>query len=447
MSLLLLLLVSALFVAPVSGYIDPVIKSPLPKLGEIMEPPTIEYLISASPQDDKNDPKAFIKNTKNAPDIIGTSFVSNLHQVAAKNPFEVFGMLNQNRKSRLVENRSYSKNTPYENANIMKPPMLKDLSSPAETIANTFWASLPAGMMTFMGPYLMFPYLVKVMDSFICPTICPTMLDNISNTFGPGVSILYGTFVTLTVSILYQRQQDIQNLASKESSLLAVASRNLLSLFKNDEYLAIKAGQTVADQIMTLTQASRGDELMSIMYNDPYGQMLDLLEKKEDQMLDSEKSYTSLIDHCRETIKELYQVRANRLSDEALALPPHHFFILTALTALILMGYTSQIVIESTMHGVAPNESSLIFGLLCSTYMLFYNFATDLNDPFGGIYQVRRSATASHLLQMKWHIINHPLLKGQVDFTTLEKEQGNEDVIVYTPFLNEMWEYNGAKIS
>jgi len=272
------------------------------------------------------------------------------------------------------------------------------------------------------------------------------MLDNISHTFGPGVSILYGTFVTLTVSILYQRQHDIQDLASKESSLLAMTSRTLLSIFKKDKKLAIQAGQSVADQIMILTQASRGDELMGIMYDDPYAQMLDLLEKKEEQLLDSPGSNTNMIDHCRDTIRELYQLRANRLSDEALALPPHHFFILTALTVLILMGYTSQIVIESTMHGLASNESSLIFGLLCSTYMLFYNFATDLNDPFGGIYQVRRSATASHLLQIKWHIINHPLLRGQVYFNKSQKEV-NEDIVAYTQAgLNDMLAYNGLQI-
>jgi len=270
------------------------------------------------------------------------------------------------------------------------------------------------------------------------------MLDNISNTFGPGVSILYGTFVTLTVSILYQRQQDIQNLASKESSLLAMTSRSLLSLLKKDKALAVKAGQSVADQIITLTKASRGDELLSIMYSDPYAQMLDILEKKE-ELLHSEGNSRNLIDHCRGTISELYQVRANRLSDEALALPPHHFFILSALTALILMGYTSQIVIESTMHGVVSNESSLIFGVLCSTYMLFYNFANDLNDPFGGIYQVRRSATASHLLQMKWSLINHPLLRGEINFSKLEKDV-NEDIVMRTPGLDEMWAYNGAQI-
>ena len=54
--------------------------------------------------------------------------------------------------------------------------------------------------------------------------------------------------------------------------------------------------------------------------------------------------------------------------------------------------------------------------------MLFYNFANDLNDPFGGIYQVRRSATASHLLQIKWLIVNDPMLSGEVDFNTLPED-------------------------
>jgi len=441
-----LLLSSIYFIIPINAYVDPVIKSPLPKFGQIMQPPTIEYPIPVDPKKTDNDFTAFINNKKRILDEAGSSHLSNIHKMATKTPFDLFNMYNQNRKSRLVENRSYSKSDPYNDENIMSPPMLKDLSPPTKETTNTFWASLPACMSTFIGPYLMFPHLLKIMDRFICPTTCPTMLDNISHTFGPGVSILYGTFVTLTVSILYERQQDIQNLASKESSILAMTSRSLLSVFKKDKSLAIKAGQAVADQIMTLTQATRGDELMSIMYNDPYAQMLELLETKEEQLLSSQESATGAIDHCRDSIRELYQVRANRLSDEALALPPHHFFILSALTALILMGYTSQIVIESSMHGIASNESSLIFGLLCSTYMLFYNFATDLNDPFGGIYQVRRSATASHLLQIKWHMINHPLLRGQIDFNKQQNEEVNENVVSRTPGLNEMWAYNGAQI-
>jgi len=147
------------------------------------------------------------------------------------------------------------------------------------------------------------------------------------------------------VSILKERKQGIQNLASKESSILAMTSHSLLSIFKKDLH-----------------------------------KCLNILKQKKN-------------DYCH-----------------------------PALTALIFMGYTSQIVIESSLHGIASNESSLIFGLLCSTYLLFYNFATDLNDPFGEKYQVRHSATASHLLKIKWHMINDPMLRGQIDFSKLQKK-------------------------
>ena len=49
-------------------------------------------------------------------------------------------------------------------------------------------------------------------------------------------------------------------------------------------------------------------------------------------------------------------------------------------------------------RGVVPPESCLLFGLLTGTYTLMYNFALDLNQPFDGVYQVRRSAAATSLL-------------------------------------------------
>jgi len=264
------------------------------------------------------------------------------------------------------------------------------------------------------------------------------MLDDVTESFGPGVAILYGTFVSLTLSILYKRKEDIQNQGATESSLLAITTRNMLTLMKKDRMLAIGAGQCAADQIRVLTNGSRGDELMLVMYNDPYSRMLELLETKEEQMLDLQQKPLELINNCRDNIRELFQVRATRLSDEALSLPRNHFFILTFLTVLILFGYTIQISIESTIQGLPSNDSSIVFGLLCAIYILFYNFANDLNDPFGGIYQVRRSATASLLMQLKWFLLNHPTLKGEVDFNAV-KENDDIDVVMRSPGLEEMW--------
>jgi hypothetical protein len=69
---------------------------------------------------------------------------------------------------------------------------------------------------------------------------------------------------------------------------------------------------------------------------------------------------------------------------------------------------------------------------------LFYNFIADLNNPFQGVYQVRRSSTASHLLEAKWLIANHPLLRGEVDFEEVEEEPSGNVVLVRSPGLGDL---------
>jgi len=74
------------------------------------------------------------------------------------------------------------------------------------------------------------------------------------------------------------------------------------------------------------------------------------------------------------------------------------------------------------LAGDPSNETCLLFAALSTIYVLFYNFASDLNGPFQGVYQIRRSCAASHLLQLKWLIANHPLLRGEVDFEVAEED-------------------------
>jgi hypothetical protein len=116
-----------------------------------------------------------------------------------------------------------------------------------------------------------------------------------------------------------------------------------------------------------------------------------------------------LIALCRDTLKDLNKFRATRLSDEALALPPTHFVILNLLTTLILLGYIISILPTVDANGAPSLESSLLFGILCTVYVLFYNFTSDLNNPFEGVYQLRRSSIATYLLEAKWLIANHPV--------------------------------------
>lgn len=334
----------------------------------------------------------------------------------------------KNRKTRMLNDRAYCKTKPFEDEYLYTPPVLSDLSPPPLSLKDKFPLSPPAMMLSFAVPYLSFPFLVQFLDHFV--TIDATTLDILSSKFGPGISILYATFVSVTLSLLYQRRESIQKIAATESSVLAKITHDFLTLFQDDRDLAIAAGQCVADQIRIFSSASRGTELLGIINNDPYAYMMELVEKLEDQWINlTAKNKTrkrrGLLGQTRGTIEELCRLRASRLSHEALSLPPTHFFILNCLTSLILLGFTvdvlSSVTIDEMGAAMISIESNVLFGLLCSLYVLFYNTASDLNEPFSGIYQIRRAAIASNLIQSKWLMANHPLLEGKIDFKVHEE--------------------------
>jgi hypothetical protein len=341
-------------------------------------------------------------------------------------------------QTRIRTDRSYARKGPFKLENIANPPSADDLATPVCGPLEAFWISTPARLLSLFSAYFSFPYVVRFVESFI--TMPPAQLDELTNKFGPGISILYGTFISLTLSILYTRLRTIQDNVGIESSYLVILTRNLISLFRDNRERAILAAQCSADQIRTLVRSSRGAELMLLMYSDPYARMSELIDDHEKESFNKfgyDGRSASLIGSSRDIIKDLYKVRSNRLSDEAVALPPTHFLILLSLTLLILLGYIVSIIPTLDASGNPSIESCLLFAILSTIYIIFYNFASDLNNPFDGVYQVRRSCVASHLLQLKWLIANHPILRGEVDF-----EEANEEadgVHIYSPGLGDLW--------
>lgn len=358
----------------------------------------------------------------------------------AQGTFDAESLLPSARQTRLLKERAYARSEPFAAENITVPPSLNDLAARTREPFEGFWISAPARILSFGISYFSFPYLTQFLDNFV--TMSPSALDEITSKFAPGISILYGTFISLTLSILYNRQRDIQDNVAIECSLITTVTRTLLSLFRDTRERAIDAGQCAADQIRILVRGSRGAELMLLMYSDPYARMLELVDKHEEEVFRRQGnagSAASRIASARDVLKDLNKLRANRLSDESLALPPTHFLILNILTGLILLGYTISILpTVAPKTGEPSNESSLLFGFLTSIYVLFFNFASDLNNPFQGVYQVRRSCAASHLLEAKWLIANHPLLQGEVDF---EDGQDDEETVVEvrSPGLGDFW--------
>jgi hypothetical protein len=90
--------------------------------------------------------------------------------------------------------------------------------------------------------------------------------------------------------------------------------------------------------------------------------------------------------------------------------------------------------------GEPPTESSILFAVLTNIYVLFYYFAADINNPFEGVYQIRRSSSACNLLEAKWLLANNPLVQGEVDFEQLE--EGPDGVAICSPGIGELYFQN-----
>jgi len=206
--------------------------------------------------------------------------------------------------------------------------------------------------------------------------------------FASGLSLIYGAFASLTLSILYDRREAIIDQIESETSLIAVVTQNIMTIFEDDDDRLVEAGQCIADQIRILVMESRGHELMTIIYSDPYIRILNLLSEKQKEQLKETGTSESLIDWTRDLMKDMFQLRGKRLGAESLSLPPTHFIIFAILTVVTLLGFSL-----STLNndGTIANETRFLVSSFVTVYVVFYRFALDLNSPFKGAYQVRRS--------------------------------------------------------
>ena len=127
-----------------------------------------------------------------------------------------------------------------------------------------------------------------------------------------------------------------------------------------------------------------------------------------------------MITEIRSNVKELYRLRTERVSDEALALAPPHFDVMTLLSGLLVTGFVlGTIATDQTDNMLAK----ILFSSLIASYTIFYEMMFDLNRPFDGVYQVRRSTAAMYLLQIKHCISSDPFLKEKVDFEPIRDDE------------------------
>jgi len=322
-------------------------------------------------------------------------------------------------KSRFSHDRSYARREPFKKENLKKQPTMEDFLPPSIPWQESLYLTFPARFLVFGISAGVFPMLV---DNISMITSNNDAFSDLVSKFVPGISILYGTMITLTLDKLYSRQEVLQDSIARESSILSMITKNFLTL-PSEGYgdLILHGGRCIADQVKILVGQSRGQELMTMIASDPYESMVDLLDDAEVRGIEYSDSQNGdltqgqLLSNCRNLLNQLVEIRATRLSHEANSLTVTHFQLINILTVLLLVGYTFSF----SEGGVA---SSVLFGILTTTYLQFYNFANDLNEPFGGVYQIRRAASAVHLLKIKNKLMSHPSLCDLIDFENDDAE-------------------------
>jgi len=80
-------------------------------------------------------------------------------------------------------------------------------------------------------------------------------------------------------------------------------------------------------------------------------------------------------------------------------------------------------------NGIPTEVSRILFSALVVCYTTIYEMAYDLNRPFDGVYQIRRSGAAAHFLQIKHMVAIHPVLRDTITFDPKVDEAADETEI------------------
>ncbi|CAB9517031.1 AarF domain containing kinase [Seminavis robusta] len=368
----------------------------------------------------------------------------------------------------LTEPRAYARADQFENegskntVKIQESPTIDDVACPPSRYGpvGTFfsWSGLPARVVVGALAYFAFPVIIDILETFaavdytqdtvvdlsflqrirfIYPTTYMDIgaepaskivevtiteeerknLASLVNLYIPGISIVLGTYISMTLNILYERMRRLQLTITEEASMLAFCFQVLLDLFSRDRNNLIPSTQSIADQIHVLLRESRGKETMRIIYNDPLANILRIVQRYSRKPNSCTGNDATLVGVVRDCIRQLYELRSRRMNDEALFLAPTHYDVMTFLSILLLVGVALGTVATAQTNGVPTELSRILFAILVVCYTTIYEMSYDLNRPFDGSYQLRRSGAAMHFLQIKNMVANHPVLRREITFS------------------------------
>lgn len=226
----------------------------------------------------------------------------------------------ENKYKILSDSRSYGNRELLDTDHFDMAPTLDDLNQEQPAMSKIFWVTSGFRIGVVIAAFFIFPVLCNILNTLV--EVSDDEIDIINEQFTPGIGILYGTFVALTLDILYERQGKVQENASVEASRLSQTTQNVFNLFRDETDIAREAAQIIADQVRIIVYRPRGVEMLAIMRADPYARLLSIVDIYQRDKKSFTPQQEALIDGLRGELPSLMEARAKRLSDEASALPP-----------------------------------------------------------------------------------------------------------------------------
>mmetsp|Transcript_8631 Transcript_8631/g.13278 ORF Transcript_8631/g.13278 Transcript_8631/m.13278 type:complete len:365 (+) Transcript_8631:137-1231(+) len=253
----------------------------------------------------------------------------------------------------------------------------------------TVWITAPYRATMFAIAYSAYPTIILFFRSIV-PEAETGESTALISSFAPAISLLYGAWLSVTFSILEERTSSLQRTVTEESALLHALCRRTAKLVHANCLKEITEKEEalfapIFEQTTILACRSREDELLAIANEDVYHRFDGALLKNS--IFDA--GITDLVDRLTAT-------RAVRLTKETKSLPAAHFVVLATFSFQLLFCFIYAAALVPT-----PSDNSVLrvaFALFFSVNVLVFNFSLDLNDPFRGNYQIRRSAINANLI-------------------------------------------------
>jgi len=208
----------------------------------------------------------------------------------------------------------------------------------------------------------------------------------ISVLFSPTVGILFATLLSITVSVLRQRQQDIRSLLFEELATirtLAVILHDVQLLTQLGDYLRLLSEETFEHRFFD------GDEDFHEAAQGPSCSMREAAYEATEV-----RGYTLMHDANRRRLREpveglisaLVTLRTRRRATLDTGFPRVHYVILAALGASTLFCFLLEVAAQPQWLDVPAVR--LLFALLLALLTSATSFVSDIKDPFQGHYRL-----------------------------------------------------------